>query len=143
MRVLHGLLLCGVGCLFAAGCASYQVPGAEKGEHGSYLFTSSGTALVEAPGDLRELTKAKMAAEAIARANLMKKIKGVHLTETVSVEDLVFSKQMARLETAGWLSRAEITFEQDTRRIEDEVVHAHASLTLTRRDLDNLRKYVE
>lgn len=93
---------------------------------------------------MREVTKAKVAAEAVARANLLKKIKGAYLTEDVSVADLMFESQEARLETAGWLSRAEIRFVEDDRSFDaDEAVHARAELTVTRRQLDDLLKFVE
>lgn len=146
MNAVHRWLLSGMICLLAVGCATsrYHVPGAERVSGDSYLFTATGTALVESPGGLAEITKAKLAAEALARASLLKKVKGTYLTERVTVEDLMFADQQARAETAGWLSRVEIAFEENPRAFdEEEVVHARASMLLSRHDLKNLLKYVE
>ncbi len=144
MKLIHGWIMCAMVGALATGCASsYHEAGAERVTRGNYLFTATGVALVAEPGDESDLIKAQMAAEAIARANLLKNVKGAYVTDKVTVEDLMFVDHRAQQETAGWLSRAEMTLVRDPRRMDDKVVEVRADLVVTRRDLQNMRRFAE
>ncbi|MCH8541168.1 MAG: hypothetical protein LAT58_10425 [Opitutales bacterium] len=140
------LTILAMGCMvfFITGCvASKHVPGAERIDGGNYLFTSSGTALIKSPGGPKEIAQARVAAMALARAELVKKIKGVSVSESVSVEDLMMTKQAASTTAEGWLSRAIITIVPDHRNFEEGAVTAEGSLVLSPKDLEDMLRFVE
>ncbi len=142
-NTVQAMVVMGCIAMLVAGCAtSKHVPGAERIGGGNYLFTASGTALVESPGETREVTRAQVAAKAMARAELLKIIKGVRITEAVKVEDLVLTEQEASTLAEGWLSRAVITIVPDHRTYDDSLVIAEASLVLSRKDLEKMRRFV-
>lgn len=143
-RITQTMVVMGAVVVLAAGCAtSKHVPGAERIAGGNYLFTSTATALVERPGETKEITRAQVAAMALARAELLKTIKGVQITETVTVEDLMLTKQAASMKAEGWISRATITVVPAHRTYDDDIVIAEGSLVLSRKDLEDMKQFVE
>jgi hypothetical protein len=112
-------------------------------EDGTYVFKAEGTAIVVKPGNDMDVAGAKLAAETMARANLLKKVKGVYLTENISVADLLLEKQTARAETRGWLSRADVACDDPDGRIRPKTVRATATLRLSEEEINRLKDYVE
>ncbi len=144
MKLIRSALTSLMACVFVAGCASYpNIPGADVADDGTYIFKAEGTAIVMKPGEDMDVAGAKLAAETMARANLLKKIKGVYLTENITVADLLLQKQAARSETSGWLSRADVVCDSPEGRLRPKTVRATATLRLSREEIYCLKEYVE
>ena len=93
--------------LMVSGCMTMVVPGAEVAG-GNVVFTAVGSAALVKADDPMALVEARTAAAAIARAELLAKIKGTAIESTVQVKDLTFASQEAELQVDGMLARTEI-----------------------------------
>ncbi len=137
----------GVGllCLVAvvmAGCAGANVePGAELTEEGIYRFVAQGTSAVAREDDALALVEARTAAETLAKANLLEKIKGARITNSVTIGDLMFASQEANLRMRGYLSRATVSFVDGGEFPESPLITATAVLELDEDDLTELERY--
>jgi len=140
-------LLVGAGLLglLLVGCAAPVIPGAEVTEDGCYVFKAVGTSVVAKEDDPLSLVEAQVAACTMARANLLELVKGAMIESDVSVGDLMFKSQEARVSVAGFLGRAKVELVQaePSRLPQPMIVTAVATLTLTEDEIANLEKYVE
>lgn len=123
------------------GCQGPMVPGAEVTEQGTVVFQATGSSLVAKPGDPLAMLEAKAAAETIAFANLVKKIKGAHVTGKVAVDDLMYSSQEATERVEGFISRVHVEFEQTGE--DGTLITARAILEVPRDELHDLGRYVD
>ncbi len=130
--------------LGTAGCAQTQVPGASDAGRSVVRFEATASSVVARPDDPLALEEASVAAAAMAKANLLSKIKGEQMTSTVRVSDLMFAGQEVSARSEGFLARATVTLrEPEARAQEPRKVTAVATLELTNRELENLDQYVQ
>ena len=140
------MVVLGVLAMVLVGCQAMTVPGAEITEEGLIQFTAQGTSVIDQPESAWSKQKAYVAAETIAKANLLELVKGARVEGSAQVADLMFVSQEAAREVDGWLGRAKVTFSEGpegTRRTEKEIVTATATLTLDEGSLANLDEYAE
>ena len=136
-------------CLLAVsvllvGCGITPVPGAEITEEGCLLFSAEGASPVLKADDAMALLEARVAAAAMAKANLLEKIKGAYIAAEVETEDLAFASQAAGVSVEGILARATLAYEPaDRTGRAAHIVTAVASLELTEEEFCNLSAYVE
>jgi hypothetical protein len=123
------------------GCKTTTVPGGKVTPEGTVVFSATGSSIVAREDDALALLEARTAAETIAEAELLKKVKGAFINSKVTVGDLMFSSQEASTHVEGYLSRAEISYTKQ--EPEGQVVTATATLELSRKELDSLARYVE
>ena len=115
----------------AIGCKSQMVPGAEvKG--GCVKFMAEASSPILKADDAMAIVEAQTAAMAMAKANLLEKIKGAYITSHVQVKDLAFASEGAMVSTDGMLARISV----ECKPIERTgpmamIVTAVASLNLT------------
>ncbi len=125
----------------ALGCMTPKVPGAETATRGTVTFSASASSVVAKQGDPLAMLEAREAAETMALANLLKKIKGAYVTSEVTVGDLMFSSQEATTRVDGFLARADV--ELVPSEPDKTVVTARATLTIPRSHLKSLDEYAE
>ena len=140
--------------MIATGCATMQqekeveviaVPGAEV-INGSVVFEGIGMSAVTDLESPLGMVKAKAAAAAIARANLLEVVKGAEISSGITVKEMAYESSSVESKVHGWLSRAKISYieeEEEGRETrlgekEAKVVKAKATLTLERGDLKQL-----
>ena len=92
------------------GCNSTMVPGAEITKGGTILFKAEATAPVMKADDAMALVEARTAAAAMAKANLLEKIKGAYITSHVQVKDLAFAAESAVINADGMLARISVEY---------------------------------
>lgn len=139
--LLVGLLVLSI---VMVGCKSVSVPGSESATRKRVTFQGEGSSVVAKPDDPLALAEAREAAALLAKANLLAKIKGEYMTQTVRVGDLMFSSQEAAASVEGILARAKVTYRApETRVPEPRMVTAVATLELTPEELEDISKYVE
>ncbi len=142
MKVAFALL-----CAFAVvlvGCQTTPVvPGATVTEEGAFVFSATGTSVIDQADSPLSKIKAYAAAETTAKANLLELIKGARVTGDTRVADLMFVSQEAEREVVGWLARTIVTFEEGPGRVEPDTITATAALTLDSVSLANLAAYAE
>ena len=126
-----------------AGCAPIRVPGAEVTEHGTYVFRGTGTSPVAKTGDDLSILEARIAADVMARADLLQSIQGATVEGEVTVDDLMFEGQSASSIVEGTLSRVLVTYEDEESIAEATSVTAIAELELTRKQLRKLDRYAQ
>ena len=145
MKARAALVVVGALALALHGCASYTVPGAEVTERGEIIFTATGTSVVAKEDDPLSQLEAEYAAATIAKAALLEKVSGAVLSGSVSVGDLMFESQDARVEVNGFLSRADIEIlkPEATKLRLPPLVTAQATLRLSCDELRHIEKYVE
>jgi hypothetical protein len=139
------LLAVGITVLVAVGCAAPKpVPGAAV-QNGVAVFAATGSSVVTKDGDALAMLEAQVAAELMAKAALLAKIKGEMVTQEVSVGDLMLESQAAQSEVNGFLARAEVEILKPvpSKLGVPPVVTAEATLTLACADLAKLAVYVE
>jgi len=126
------------------GCSAVHVPGAVTTERGTLLFSAEGSSPIMKADDPLALLEARTAAAAIAKANLLEKIKGAYVASNVEVRDLTFAAESAGVSTEGLLSRVVVTYAPLERTGQMAmVVTAVASLELTCDQFMDLGSYVE
>lgn len=139
-KVIVGSLLA-LTVLFT-GCMTMVVPGAQVA-HGTVVFTAEGSVPLIKADDPMALVEARTAAAAMARAELLAKIKGAVVVGHVQVKDLTFASQEAAVQVDGVLARAEITYPPMERTGPMAmVVTAEARLEMTCAEYAHLREYV-
>ncbi len=128
--------------LMVSGCMTMVVPGAEVAG-GNVVFTAVGSAALVKADDPMALVEARTAAAAIARAELLAKIKGTAIESTVQVKDLTFASQEAELQVDGMLARTEVNYAPMERTGQMAmIVTAEARLTLSCAEYYRLCEYV-
>ncbi len=131
--------------------AAKKIPGSKLTQDGTLLFTAKGQSVAKPEDGVMGLTKARIAAETIAKANLLEVLKGGQITSSVTVGDMVFQSQQATSTVNGWLGGAVVETETTSVRESnlpdaeavDRVVTAKASLEISAAALKNLQDYVE
>ncbi len=165
MKKVYISLICVASLILMTGC-QLIVPGAEVTEDGAIIFSASGQS-VATQLDPLSVAKAELAAETVAKANLLEAVKGALVSSNVKVEGLVLTSQSAEKAVQGWLARAvvEIVAEEvvvvpevvvvesnlpqpevvtpEVVLPETRIVTAIATLTLCEDDLENMKKFVE
>ncbi len=132
----------GVFLLALGGCAGPAVPGADVVTWQNVEFSARGTSVMAKEDDPVSLLEARVAAAIMAKANLLALVKGEFITGGVAVADLMFEGQEAEARVEGFLSRATVTYEEPGLP-EPNTVTAIATLTVSRRELKKLERYVE
>jgi len=137
---------------FITGCATTKTPApvTAPAKPSSTTFTATGVSVGD-PSDSLSMAKAEVAATTIAKANLLEKLKGSVLSNEVSVTDLKFTSQAAKLTVTGWLNRADVVIIEEEEEpsnlpkvTEDSViVTAVASLKVTYAELNALSEHIE
>ncbi|MDP6438523.1 MAG: hypothetical protein QGH74_02715 [Candidatus Brocadiia bacterium] len=127
------------------GCASAPTIAGADSADGAIVFSATGKSIVDEVGDPYALITAEAAAGTTARANLLGKIKGVSLSQGVSVGDMLFESQEAEAAVAGWLARATVTFAlaEERRGDPDPTITATATLTLSADEFASLELYAD
>lgn len=142
----HALLAVGVTVLLAVGCAvpARVVPGAEVVD-GVVTFSATGSSVVTKDGDALAMLEAQVAAECMAKANLLAKIKGEMVGQDVSVGDLMLESQVAKSQVNGFLGRAELEIMKPvpSKLGVPPVVTAKATLRLNCGEMMKLADYIE
>jgi hypothetical protein len=131
--------------------AAKEIPGSTLTEDGTLLFTAEGQSVAVAEDGAMGLAKARMAAEAIAKANLLEKIKGGLISSSVTVGDMMFQSQTVSTKVNGWLGGAvlktETTSDEESNLPDaepvDQIVTAQASLEISLSAWNDLQEYVE
>ena len=89
-------------------------------------------------GDLQDPAVARAYAEEAARTNaraeVLRKLKGQHVTSTTTVQNLMIADQSVRTAVEGWLDR--ITF--DSPRWDENVARVNGRLVLDRAEFNRL-----
>ena len=143
MKVKTLVVVLGVFALALVGCAvTGPAPGAVVTDDGLIQFTAAGQSAI-ANDEAISMIEARAAAAAVAKANLLEKVKGAYVSGSVTVGDLMFSSQEARVSTEGFLSRATITYEEVSGVPAPNIVTAIATLTLSEDDMADLAAYVQ
>jgi hypothetical protein len=127
------------------------VPGASLTKDGTLLFTAQGQSIAKADTGALGVARARLAAETIAKANLLEVVKGGLISSTVSVGDMMFQSQRATTAVNGWLAGAKVevsSLANEQSRLPDaepvdQVITATASLELSGAAWENLKDYVE
>jgi hypothetical protein len=125
---LVGLLVFGVAM---AGCAQMMVSGADvKG--GTVTFKAQATTSIQKEDDPMAMVEAQTAAAAMAKANLLEKIKGAEIMSHTQVKDLAFAAQETMVRAEGTLARVDVTYLPMERTGPNaRTVTAVATLTMT------------
>lgn len=131
--------------------AAREIPGSTLTADGTLLFEANGQSVAEAEDGAAGLAKARMAAETIAKANLLEIIKGGLISSSISVGDMMFQSQQVSSEVSGWLGgvvlNTESTKEKESHLPDaepvDQIVTATASLEISLSAWKNLQEYVE
>jgi len=131
--------------------AAKNIPGATRTDYGTLVFTAQGQSIIKVDGGPLGIAKARLAAETIAKANLLEVIKGGLINSSVSVGDLVFESQKASTVVTGWLSGATvetISTESEQSRLPDaepvdHIITATATLELSEEAWAHLQDYIE
>ena len=131
--------------------AAKAVPGASLTKDGTLLFTAQGQSIAKADTGALGVARARLAAETVAKANLLEVVKGGLISSTVSVGDMMFQSQRATSVVNGWLAGVTVEISSlaseqsrlpDAKPV-DQVITATASLELSEEALKNLKDYVE
>lgn len=131
--------------------AAKEIPGSTLTEDGTLLFTAEGQSVAKAEDGAMGLTKARIAAETIAKANLLELLKGGLISSSVTVGDMMFQSQSVSSKVNGWLGGAilktETTSEDESNLPDaepvDQIVTAQASLEISLSAWNDLQEYVE
>jgi hypothetical protein len=135
-----------VACLIGtalAGCQTAAVPGAEVTPDGTVIFAGQGSSVIVKPDDPLAVLEARAAAKTMALADLVAKVKGAMVHDSVEVGDMVFTGQTAAMHAEGMVARAAVYYEAEEGEHDARIVRALAVLELPRRELERLREYVE
>ena len=119
--------------------AAKEIPGSTLTDNGTLLFTAEGQSVAIAEDGATGLARARLAAETIAKANLLEVIKGGQIASSVSVGDMMFESQAVSTKVSGWLGGAvldtETTSEEKSNLPDaepvDQIVTARASLEIS------------
>ncbi|RKX42927.1 MAG: hypothetical protein DRP64_08975 [Verrucomicrobia bacterium] len=131
--------------------AAKAIPGSTLTQDGTLLFTAEGQSVAKAEDGAMGLTKARIAAETIAKANLLEIIKGGLISSTVTVGDMMFQSQTVSTKVNGWLGGALLKTETSSEKESnlpdaepvDQIVTAQASLEVSLSAWEDLQDYVE
>ncbi len=131
--------------------AAKEIPGSTLTEDGTLLFTATGQSVAIAEDGAEGLAKARIAAETIAKANLLEILKGGLITSSVTVGDIMFESQSVSTKVSGWLGGAvlesETSSEEESNLPDadpvDHIVTAKASLEISLSAWEELQEYVE
>jgi hypothetical protein len=131
--------------------ASREIPGSTLTENGTLLFKAEGQSVAKAGDGAEGLAKARMAAETIAKANLLEVIKGGLITSSITVSEMMFESQMVSSQVSGWLGGAVLATETSEEEksnlpdaeVIDQIVTSTASLEISIDAWEDLQDYVE
>ncbi len=143
MKVKAALAAVGVFLLALGGCAGPAVPGADVVTCVNAEFSARGTSIMAKEDDPVSLLEARVAAATMAKANLLALVKGEFITGGTAVADLMFEGQEAEARVEGFLSRAIVTYDEPIGIPIPGTVTAVARLTISRRELRKIGRYVE
>ena len=143
MKVKATLAVVGVFLLALGGCAGPAVPGADAVTWQNVEFSARATSVMAKEDDPVSLLEAQAAAAIMAKANLLALVKGEFITGGTTVADLMFEGQEAEAQVKGFLARATVTYEEPIGVPVPGTVTAVARLTISRRELKKLEKYVD
>ena len=142
MRIRIRLAVFGALALVLTGCAAVRTPGAEITETGMIIFRGEGTSVIAREGDFLSRLEAQIAAETIAKVNLLEKIKGAEIRGSVAVEDLMYQSHEAEMHVEGFLGGVTISYDEERMAAEPMTVTAIATLELTPAELRKLEQFV-
>ncbi|MHC5034198.1 MAG: hypothetical protein ACYTFZ_04100 [Planctomycetota bacterium] len=144
MKAKARLVIAGLLAVVLTGCVTV-VPGAEITERGTIVFWAQGQSIVAKEDDPFSRLEAEMAAAAVAKANLLAKVKGELITGNVQVGDLMLKSQEVAVMVEGFLGRANIEIVDAglTRMPKPVVVTAIAALEMAPADLARLGEYAQ
>ncbi len=131
--------------------AAQSIPGSTLTQTGTLLFKAEGQSVAVAEDGALGVAKARLAAETIAKANLLEILKGALVTSSVTIGDMMFESQLVTTTVSGWLGG--VTLETgsstaDQSRLPnaepvDQMITAKATLELSAEAWENLKDYVE
>lgn len=134
--ILASLLVLGVVMI---GCQRMMVPGAEVTKSGNIMFKAEACSPIMKADDPMAMVEAQTAAAAMAKANLLEKIKGAYITSKVAVKDLSFASEGAMVDVDGMLARINIEYKPLERTGPMAmIVTAVASLEMTKAQYDKM-----
>jgi hypothetical protein len=131
--------------------AAMAIPGSTLTQNGTLMFTAEGQSVAVAADGAIGVAKARMAAETIAKANLLEIIKGGLISSSVSVGDMMFQSQAVSTTVHGWIGGVVLdtaTTANEQSRLPDadpvdQIVTAKASLEISLEAWEDLQDYVE
>ncbi len=131
--------------------AAKSVPGSVLTQNGTLLFAAQGQSVAMAEDGALGVAKARVAAETIAKVNLLEILKGALISSSVRVGDMEFESQTVTATVSGWLGGVVLetssTAEDQSRlpdaEATDETVTCKASLEISEKAWANLQDYVE
>lgn len=156
MKKLYLSFLCITAtAMLVTGCKSV-VPGARVNEDRMIVFSATGQSIAETMSPL-SIARAELAATTLAKANLLEAVKGALITSSVKVDGLMLTEQMTKKTVQGWLARAVVEVEPITEVIteatnlphvpieqpKEQIITAVATLTLSKDDMKQMKKFVE
>lgn len=131
--------------------AAQSIPGSTLTQTGTLLFAAEGQSVAVAEDGALGIAKARLAAETIAKANLLEVLKGALISSSVTIGDMMFQSQIVSTTVNGWLGG--VTLETNTSANEqsrlpnadpvDQMITAKATLELSAEAWENLNDYVE
>lgn len=131
--------------------AAQSIPGSTLTQTGTLMFTAQGQSVAVAEDGALGVAKAQLAAETIAKANLLEVLKGALISSSVTVGDMEFQSQAVSATVSGWLggviletssSANEQSRLPDAEPV-DQMITAKATLELSSEAWKNLKDYVE
>jgi hypothetical protein len=131
--------------------AAMAIPGSTLTQDGTLMFTAEGQSVAEATDGAIGIAKARVAAETIAKANLLEIIKGGLISSSVSVGDMMFQSQTVSTTVNGWIGGVVLdtaTTANEQSRLPgaepvDQIVTSTASLEISLSAWEDLQDYVE
>ncbi|MCK4564864.1 MAG: hypothetical protein KAU94_09345 [Verrucomicrobia bacterium] len=131
--------------------AAKRIPGATLTQTGTLLFAAQGQSVAVAEEGPLGVAKARLAAETIAKANLLELLKGALISGSVTVGDMMFQSQLVSTTVTGWLGGVTLetvsTVNEQSRLPNaepvDQMITAKATLELSMEAWENLSDYVE
>ncbi len=131
--------------------AAQSIPGSTLTQAGTLLFKAEGQSVAVAGDGALGVAKARLAAETIAKANLLEILKGALVTSSVSIGDMMFESQLVTSTVSGWLggvvletgSSANEQSRLPNAEPVDQMITAKATLELSAEAWENLKNYVE
>ncbi len=131
--------------------AAQSIPGSTLTQTGTLLFAAEGQSVAVAEDGALGVAKARLAAETIAKANLLEVLKGALISSSVTVGDMMFQSQLVSTTVSGWLGGVILessSSASDQSRLPnaepvDQMITSTATLELSAEAWGNLKDYVE
>jgi hypothetical protein len=131
--------------------AAESIPGSTLTKNGTLLFKAEGQSVAIAGDGAIGVAKARLAAETIAKANLLELLKGALISSSVTVGDMMFQSQVVSTTVSGWLggvvletsSTENVQSRLPNAKPVDQIITSKASLEISKDAWKNLQDYVE